>query len=98
MPTTKIPLPDDPVQRRHFLKGMTAAHQSWTEEDILLARPVLSPGCDIFDTGYRLGVDMREKNQIRRRNLMKGFTGKVWRIFHKRDEAKARKDAIPELP
>lgn len=98
MPTTKIPLPEDPGQRRLFLQGMTSAHQGWSEADVLAARPLLSPQSDIFDAGRALGLDMASRNLTRRRNLQKGVRGLFWRVFQKRDDEKARKDAIPELP
>lgn len=98
MPVTRIPLPEDPGQRRIFLIGMTSAHRDWDEKDVALARPVLSPQVDIFDAGRALGLDMVKKNRVRRKNLQQGITGRVWRILFGKAEAKKRKDAIPELP
>lgn len=81
-----------------FLSGMTSATSGWDDIDVANARPALEPWRGIFDRGRMIGLDMREKNDARRRNLQSGLTGKVWRVLFGRAAEKARKDAIPRLP
>lgn len=98
MPTSFVALPDDPETRRVFLLGMDSAHRGLDDADVALARPALEPWRGEFDRGRRVGLDMVPKNAKRKRALQQGIVGRVWRIFAGKAAAKARKDAIPELP
>lgn len=91
MPTQRIGLPDDRRDRATHLRGLN---------DALTGKPAdapgLSPDREIYQQGYNVGADMREKNHARRKALQENRSGLEHRILTVEEEKAAKK--LPPLP
>lgn len=96
MATSKISLPDDPIERRAHLAGLDSALRGLDDGDVALARPTLEPYASIFDGGRSAGLMMASRNGERRKALQQGVGGRRHNIVTLAEEKEARRP--PPLP
>lgn len=91
MPTHRIGLPDGRADRALHLRGLNDALTGKPKDG-----PVLSPEKEIYEQGYNVGADMRERNHMRRKALQENRSGLEHRIRTAAEIKAAKK--LPPLP